>query len=77
MSKVAFLGLGAMGSRMAAATPREAAEDNDFIIAMVSNVHVARWSRCACSFIDSFVGPVLLMAFAPLHGKQVQSLWCP
>jgi 3-hydroxyisobutyrate dehydrogenase len=67
MSKVAFLGLGAMGSRMAAnllkaghqltvwnltpeaanklaasgakaaATPREAAEGNDFIIAMVSN----------------------------------------
>ena len=67
MSKVAFLGLGAMGSRMAAnllkagheltvwnltpeaakklaasgakaaATPREAAEGNDFIIAMVTN----------------------------------------
>ena len=67
MSKVAFLGLGAMGSRMAAnllkagheltvwnlrpeaanklaaagakavTTPREAAEGNDFIMAMVSN----------------------------------------
>jgi 3-hydroxyisobutyrate dehydrogenase len=59
MSKVAFLGLGAMGSRMAAnllkaghelaasgakaaATPREAAEGNDFIIAMVSNDEVSR-----------------------------------
>ena len=72
MSKVAFLGLGAMGSRMAlnllkagheltvwnltpeaakklaasgakaAATPREAAEGNDFIIAMVSNDEASR-----------------------------------
>jgi 3-hydroxyisobutyrate dehydrogenase len=73
MSKVAFLGLGAMGSRMAAnllkaghheltvwnltpeavkklaasgakvaATPREAAEGNDFIFAMVSNDEASR-----------------------------------
>jgi 3-hydroxyisobutyrate dehydrogenase len=72
MSKVAFLGLGAMGSRMAtnllkagheltvwnltpeaakrliaagakaAATPREAAQGNDFIIAMVSNDEASR-----------------------------------
>jgi len=72
MSKVAFLGLGAMGSRMAAnllkagheltvwnltpeaakklaasgakaaATPREAAEGNDFIMAMVSNDEASR-----------------------------------
>jgi 3-hydroxyisobutyrate dehydrogenase len=72
MSKVAFLGLGAMGSRMAsnllkagleltvwnlspeaanklaasgakaAATPREAAEGNDFVIAMVSNDEASR-----------------------------------
>ena len=72
MSKVAFLGLGAMGSRMAtnllkagheltvwnlrpeaanklagagakaAATPREAAEGNDFIVAMVSNDEASR-----------------------------------
>jgi 3-hydroxyisobutyrate dehydrogenase len=72
MSKVAFLGLGAMGSRMAAnllkagheltvwnltpaaasklaasgakaaATPREAAEGNDFVIAIVSNDEASR-----------------------------------
>jgi 3-hydroxyisobutyrate dehydrogenase len=72
MSKVAFIGLGAMGSRMAtnllkagheltvwnltpeaarklaaagakaAATPKEAAEGNDFIIAMVSNDEASR-----------------------------------
>ena len=72
MSKVAFLGLGAMGSRMAAnllkagheltvwnltpepakklaasgakaaATPKEAAEGNDFIIAIVSNDEASR-----------------------------------
>jgi 3-hydroxyisobutyrate dehydrogenase len=72
MSKVAFLGLGAMGSRMAtnllkagheltvwnlrpeaanklagagakaAATPKEAAKGNDFIIAMVSNDEASR-----------------------------------
>ena len=72
MSKVAFLGLGAMGSRMATnllkagheltvwnlrpeaanklagagakavATPREAAEGNDFIVAMVSNDEASR-----------------------------------
>src|ERR1700745_2724079 len=72
MSKVAFLGLGAMGSRIAvnllkagheltvwnltpeaanklagsgakvAASPREAAEGNDFIIAMVSNDEASR-----------------------------------
>ena len=72
MSKVAFLGLGAMGSRMAAnllkagheltvwnltpeaanklaasgakaaATPKEAAEGNDFVIAMVSNDEASR-----------------------------------
>ena len=72
MSKVAFLGLGAMGSRMAAHllhsghevtvwnrdpaaverlaasgakaanTPREAAAENDFVLAMVSNDEASR-----------------------------------
>jgi 3-hydroxyisobutyrate dehydrogenase len=106
MSKVAFIGLGAMGSRMAtnllkagheltvwnltpeaarklaaagakaAATPKEAAEGNDFIIAMVSNDEASRhvWLDAATGALAGAKIGAIAIESSTLTPKWVREL---
>jgi 3-hydroxyisobutyrate dehydrogenase len=106
MSKVAFLGLGAMGSRMAAnllkagheltvwnltpeaakkaaasgaktaATPKEAAEGNDFIIAMVSNDEASRhvWLDAATGALAGAKAGAIAIESSTLTPEWVREL---
>jgi 3-hydroxyisobutyrate dehydrogenase len=106
MSKVAFIGLGAMGSRMAtnllkagheltvwnltpeaakklaasgakaAATPKEAAEGNDFIIAMVSNDEASRhvWLDAATGALAGAKAGAIAIESSTLTPEWVREL---